>query len=231
MRRRMVALVRRVHVLLFASLGLTNPSQAEPAQRQSQAEPARETAPAAAEGPRASQRIDHEQHREPARDYMHAFGALAFGRGLRFNNPYRLERVLGDSPESLSLSATYLDFSLGVAQGDPMGVQHGVSAHLSTALTGIRQEVLTPSYRFLFRPASSWLWTGRLGVPLVLEPDVTAGVELGAGGVWHFLAGLGVYAELIGSVFFGAATLDKDRTTIPMLSGQLGLWADYEVFE
>ena len=56
------------------------------------------------------------------------------------------------------------------------------------------------------------MWTGRLGVPVVLEPDVTAGVELGAAAVWHFLAGLGIYAELIGSLFFGAATLDKDRT-------------------
>jgi len=183
------------------------------------------------QGPRASRRVDREQRRDPAADYVHAFGALALGRGLRFNNPYRLERVLGDSPESLSLSALYIDLSLGVAQGDPNGLQHGVSAHLSTALTGIRQEVLTPSYRLLYRPASSWLWTGRVGVPVVLEPDVSAGAELGAGAVWHFLAGLGVYAELIGSLFFGAATLDKDRTTIPMLSGQFGVWADYEVFE
>lgn len=183
------------------------------------------------QGPRASRRVDREQRRDPAADYVHAFGAVALGRGLRFNNPYRLERVLGDSPESLSLSALYIDLSLGVAQGDPNGLQHGVSAHLSTALTGIRQEVLTPSYRLLYRPASSWLWTGRVGVPVVLEPDVSAGAELGAGAVWHFLAGLGVYAELIGSLFFGAATLDKDRTTIPMLSGQFGVWADYEVFE
>lgn len=183
------------------------------------------------DGAEHSKRVGREHQRDVEADYIHVFGALALGRGVRFNNPYRLERVLGDTPESLSLSATYFDISLGVAQGDPTGLQHGVSAHLSTALTGVRQEVLTPSYRLLFRPQSRWLWTGRLGVPLVLEPDVSAGLELGAGSVWHFLAGLGIYAELIGSLFFGAATLDKDRTTIPMLSGQLGLWADYEVFE
>jgi len=222
--------VRSIGVCLLASVGFTSPSPAEP-RRSTHAVAPTTGALEESEGPRASRRIDREQRYDPADHYVHAFGAVALGRGLRFNNPYRLERVLGDSPESLSLSATYLDISLGVAEGDPTGLQHGVSAHLSTALTGIRQEVLTPSYRLLFRPASSWLWTGRLGVPLVLEPDVTAGVELGAGGVWHFLAGLGIYAEVIGSVFFGAATLDKDRTTIPMLSGQLGVWADYEVFE
>ena len=226
----MASLVWSVCAGVLVSVGFTSSGVAEPAR------PASEVAQAdgqtdAALGPGASRRVDRAQRHDPALGYVHAFGGLALGRGLRFNNPYRLERVLGDSPESLSLSATYIDISLGVAQGDPTRLQHGVSAHLSTALTGIRQEVLTPSYRLLYRPASAWLWTGRLGIPLVLEPDVTAGVEFGAGAVWHFLAGLGIYTELIGSLFFGAATLDKDRTTIPMLSGQLGLWADYEVFE
>lgn len=217
---------------VFACFGFASSGLTEPARAPAQAEAARAGSPTESSvGPRASRRIDREQRHEPTADYAHAFGAVALGRGLRFNNPYRLERVLGDSPESLSLSATYIDVSLGVAQGDPMGLQHGMSAHLSTALTGIRQEVLTPSYRLLFRPTSRWLWTGRFGIPLVLEPDVTAGLEIGAGGVWHFLAGLGFYAELIGSLFFGAATLDQDRTTIPMVSGQLGVWADYEVFE
>ena len=180
------------------------------------------------EGPR---RVELERQRDVAATYVHAFGALALGRGLRFNNPYRLEKVLGETPESLSLSALYLDASLGVAQGDPNGWQHGASAHLSVALTGIRQEVLTPSYRLLFRSESRWLWTGRFGIPIVLEPDVTSGVELGLGSVYRVLAGLGVYAELIGSLYFGAATLDKDRTTVPIVSGQLGVWVDYEVFE
>lgn len=214
---------------MLVSLWFASPALAEPARGLGAG--GADRADDTEQGPRASRRVDREQRRDPAADYVHAFGAVALGRGLRFNNPYRLERVLGDSPESLSLSALYIDLSLGVAQGDPNGLQHGVSAHLSTALTGIRQEVLTPSYRLLYRPASSWLWTGRVGVPVVLEPDVSAGAELGAGAVWHFLAGLGVYAELIGSLFFGAATLDKDRTTIPMLSGQFGVWADYEVFE
>jgi hypothetical protein len=214
--------VRSLSAGLLAGWGLSSTSFAEP-EGSSQV--------AALDGAEHSRRVGREHQKDVEEDYVHVFGAVALGRGVRFNNPYRLERVLGDTPESLSLSASYFDISIGVAQGDPTGLQHGVSAHLSTALTGIRQEVLTPSYRLMFRPASRWLWTGRFGVPLVLEPDVTAGVELGAGSVWHFLAGLGVYAELIGSLFFGAATLDKDRTTIPMLSCQVGLWADYEVFQ
>ncbi len=180
---------------------------------------------------RAEARVARERAEFQAFDYLHWFGSLAMGRGLRFNNPYRLERVLGKTPESLSLSALYFDAAAGVAQGDPTGLQHGLSMHLAVALTGIRQEVLTPSYRLLFRPKSAWLWTLRLGVPVVLEPDVTLGAELGAGAVWHFLAGLGIYGELIGSLFFGAATPSQDRTTIPMVSAQLGVWVDYEVFE
>lgn len=180
---------------------------------------------------RAEQRIRDARSRVEATNYVHWFGSLALGRGLRFNNPYRLERVLGDDAESLSLSALYADVSAGMAQGDPSGLQHGLAVHLSLAITGIRQEVLTPSYRLLFRPQSRWSWTGRFGLPLVLEPDVTAGFEAGAGVVFRVLAGLGLYAELIGSIFYGAATLDHDRTTIPMLSSQLGLWLDYEVFE
>lgn len=223
MGRTIPCLVRSLSAGLLAGWGLSSTSFAEQDRGSAQVPKP--------DGAAHSRRVGKEHQKDVFADYVHVFGALALGRGVRFNNPYRLERVLGDTPESLSLSASYFDVSLGVAQGDPTGWQHGVSAHLSTALTGIRQEVLTPSYRLLFRPQSRWLWTGRFGVPLVLEPDVTAGVELGAGSVWHFLAGLGVYAELIGSLFFGAATLDKDRTTIPMLSGQLGLWVDYEVFE
>jgi hypothetical protein len=41
--------------------------------------------------------------------------SLAVGRGLRFNNPYRLEKPLGDTAESVSLAATYLDIGGGVA--------------------------------------------------------------------------------------------------------------------
>ena len=78
--------------------------------------------------------------------YAHLFGALEVGRGLRLNNPYRLETVLGDDAESLSLTATYLDVSAGAAFGRADLLQHGAALHASFALHGIPQEVLTPSY-------------------------------------------------------------------------------------
>jgi hypothetical protein len=214
--------------LSMVIVALTCPGFAEPAVRES-TQDAMTLGESATR--RAEERVQQERSRIMASNYVHWFGSLALGRGLRFNNPYRLERVLGDDAESMSLSALYADVAAGLAQGDPSGLQHGLGVHLSAALTGIRQEVLTPSYRLLFRPQSRWSWTGRFGLPLVLEPDVTAGFEVGVGAVCRFLAGLGIYAELIGSIFYGAATLDHDRTTIPMLSSQIGIWIDYEVIE
>jgi hypothetical protein len=66
-------------------------------------------------------------------------------------------------------------------------------------------------------------------MPIVLEPDANVGMELAAGAVWMFSGGLGLNAELVGSLFYGAATLEKPSTVIPLLSFELGLWIDYEV--
>ncbi len=114
--------------------------------------------------------------------YVRAFGFAGAGRGLRFNNPYRLETVLGDDAESLSLSATYLDLAVGATLGDPRALQHGAVAHLSIATDGIAQEVLSVSYLMLHPFGSRFLATARGGIPVVLEPDLNAGFELGLGG-------------------------------------------------
>jgi hypothetical protein len=161
--------------------------------------------------------------------YVHAFGFFGAGRGLRFNNPYRLETVLGDDAESLSLSATYLDLAVGATLGEARALQHGAVAHLSIATDGITQEVLSISYLMLHPFGSRFLVTGRGGVPVVLEPDLNAGFELGVGGAFLLSATFGLGAELVGSVFYGAATLDRSATVIPMVSLQAGLWVDYEV--
>ena len=173
--------------------------------------------------------IDDEQRRVEQGVYGHAFLSLALGRGLRTNNPYRLEHVLGDSAEGWSVSALYFDFGAGYLLGDPNGLEHGPSANLSVALTGIRQEVLTPGYRALMRLDSRWSSSLRLGVPIVLEPDLGGGVELGLAAIFRVLGGVAPYAELIYSVFFGAATYEADTTVIPIISLQLGLFTDYEV--
>jgi hypothetical protein len=160
--------------------------------------------------------------------YAHLFGGLELGRGLRLNNPYRLETVLGDDAESLSLTATYVDFSAGAAFGPPDSLQHGAALHLSFALHGIPQEVLSPSYVAIARFAPFRLH-GRVGTPIVLEPDLNVGAEIAAGGAWFLTAGLGVGLELGASLFYGAATYDRSVTAIPIVSLQGGLALDYEV--
>jgi hypothetical protein len=163
------------------------------------------------------------------KSYVHTFGFVGMGRGLRFNNPYRLSTVLGDDAESLSLSATYVDLAVGATLGDAYGLQHGAVAHLSIATDGITQEVLSLSYLMLYPLGPRFLATARGGVPVVLEPDLNAGFELGLGGAFLLSAAFGVSAELVGNVFYGAATLERSVTVIPMLSFQAGLWVDYEV--
>ena len=169
-----------------------------------------------------------EQPLSSSATYFNLLGAVALGRGVRFNNPFRLSTQLGDDGESLSLSATYADFSLGLALGSPNGLQHGGSVHLSVALDGITQEVLTPSYLALLRLTERWTLYARAGVPLILEPDFNAGAELALGGAWFFLSGTAVTTELVYDVFYGAATAEVSHTVIPILSLQAGLLFDYE---
>ncbi|MCB9577721.1 MAG: hypothetical protein H6717_11935 [Polyangiaceae bacterium] len=177
----------------------------------------------------ASAEPESELQLPPQGTYVHLLGAVSIGRGLRFNNPYRLATPLGNDAESLSLSATYLDLAATAAFGDPNGLQHGGSIHLSSALSGIPQEVATPSYVALLRLPPRFITYGRAGVPIVLEPDATFGLEAALGGAVLITGGLGVTAELVGSVFYGAATQEVDVTTIPMLSLQIGALIDYEV--
>ncbi len=172
---------------------------------------------------------EHETPLPPGGPYLHFMGALSLGEGLRFNNPYRLSKVLGKTAESLSLTLPYLDLSAAALLGRPDGLQHGLSMHLSTALTGIAQEVLTPSYIALMRLPPRWLVYGRAGLPIVLEPDASLGLEMAAGGAWMATAGLGITAELVGSIYYGAATEQTPVTTIPVLSLQIGALVDYEV--
>src|SRR4051812_8838246 len=55
----------------------------------------------------------------PVRGYRHWLGGAYLGRGLRFNNPYRLRSELGDGAQSLSLTATYLDLQAVRLFSDP----------------------------------------------------------------------------------------------------------------
>jgi hypothetical protein len=161
--------------------------------------------------------------------YGHGFGTVSVGRGMRLNNPYRLETQLGDEPEGLSFTASYLDVAMGASFGDPWGLRHGAVAHVSVALDGITQEVASLSYVTLFPLGRDWLVLGRAGFPVVLEPDLGLGLELGLGGAFLVTGGAGLTAELVSSLFFGAATWESDPTLVPVLSLQLGAYIEYEV--
>ena len=113
--------------------------------------------------------------------------------------------------------------------GDENGLQHGIVGHLSVALEGVRQEVLSFSYVALHPFARDFLGYARAGFPIVLEPDRGGGFELAAGGVYFARAGLGFTAELVSSLFVGAGTRESEQTLIPILSLQAGVWLDYEV--
>jgi hypothetical protein len=179
--------------------------------------------------------VGYERYRTPIADgsaYWHAFGSLALGDGLRFNNPYRLSTPLGKTPESLSLTAAYYDLGLGVVRGPPDGLAHGAVLHLSMAAQGIPQEVLSLSYIALDRIGDGrTMLFGRAGIPVILQPDLGGGVEAAFGAAFMISAGLGVQSELVGSLYYGAGTLDHSVTTIPVLSGELGLFVDYEVLQ
>ncbi len=161
--------------------------------------------------------------------YMQFFGTLEFGQGMRFNNPYRLSTQLGQTGESLSLTAPYMDVGLALSFGDPDGFQHGAALHWSAALSGVPQQVLTPTYLLAYRGSSRWLAYGRFGPSLVMTPETTLGFELGGGFGWFLTGGLAVSGELVGDLYYGAGTREKGITTYPILSGQLGLLFLYEV--
>ncbi len=160
--------------------------------------------------------------------YQHWLGGVYLGRGLRFNNPYRLRRVLGDDPKSLSLGATYLDVHAGRTFSAPDGFEHGVALHLSIATDGIRQEVATPSYLLLRRFTPRVLGYARAGFPIVLDPDAAVGLEAGVGGAYFLTANLGIGVELDFSLFYGAATIERAVTAIPVASLALGVFFDWE---
>lgn len=160
--------------------------------------------------------------------YFQVFATSFLGDGLRFNNPYRLATPLGSNAESLSRTAAYVDFGVAMTLGAPAGVQHGLALRTSIAIEGVRQSVLTPSY-LLWRRGRSWAFYGRAGIPIVLSPNVTGGVELGGGAVWFVRGGIGVAGELVGDLVYGAGTRDVARPAYPVLSAQLGLVVALEV--
>lgn len=159
----------------------------------------------------------------------HFVTTIGFGKGLRFNNPYRLSTQLGEDAASLSLTATYLDVGLAGTYGAADGIQHGAALHLGGALHGVSQAYATPSYLATLRLDPRWLVLGRVGPTFLLSPDSNVGGELAMGAVFFGSAGLGLGVEGLLDMFYGAATLDSVASAIPIVSLQLELVVDLEV--
>lgn len=166
---------------------------------------------------------------KPPTGYARVVGTLAFGDGLRFNNPYRLSTQLGQTAESLSLTSAYIDLGAGFALGPPNGLQHGAALRFSAALSGVSQQVLTPSYFVAVHGPRRTLAFGRAGTPILLSPDAGVGAELGAGIGYFLTAKVGLFGEVVGDLFYGAGTFDVKYAVYPVLSAQLGLIIDAEI--
>ncbi len=181
--------------------------------------------------PRAAAAKDEPAERAWAAErpgYLRLFASGMVGDGLRFNNPYRLATPLGGDAESVSRTAVYGDVGLGLALGRAEGIQHAGVLRTTFALEGIRQVMMTPSY-LLWRRWGALAAYGRVGLPVVFDPNPNVGGELGAGGVYFIRGGIGLVGELVGDVFYGAGTRDVSRPVYPLLGAQLGLQVDLEV--
>lgn len=193
--------------------------------RAAQAEDAGEGAPETL-SPTEARRLERLEH--PSATYARFFGTFAAGKGLRFNNPYRLESQLGEEATSASLTAAYVDAGLNLTFGDPDGLQHGASVHVGGAVEGVTQPFVTPGYVLAYRASLPALLYARVGLPILLAPDPNVGGELAASGSYFFTSGLGLTGELAFDLFYGAATLDAKYSVIPVLSLSLGVIVDYE---
>ena len=157
------------------------------------------------------------------------FGTAMFGDGLRLNNPYRLSHELGSSGESLSATAPYLDLAIGATFGKARGLEHGARLGWSVSVTGVPQQVITPSYLAMMRLSPKWLAYGWAGLPILIEPDVNLGGELAVGGAWLARAGIGATCALVVDGFYGAGTAETRASFYPVVSAQMGLFVSYEV--
>jgi hypothetical protein len=161
--------------------------------------------------------------------YLRSQVDVGLGKGVRFNNPFRLQTQLGSTAESLSLSAAYLDLRAMAQTGNPFGWHYGVAVSASLAVEGISQQVITGSFA-TGRPLSDYFWlNGSLGCPLILGPDLNAGLELGVEASYWPRAGWGMYLGGVWDQFWGAATDESEAVSIPIVALQAGISVRYEV--
>lgn len=212
----------------FSSAGSAEPSVPLAAGGGSAAEPPAPAADAARDGlPVADEQPDEGSCQSLC--YVHTFVDVGAGKALRFNNPFRLQTQLGDSPESLSATATTLDLKLGAVVGDPFSWHHGLSVSIAIAVEGVPQQVITPAYQFAVPLGTYVWWRGHLGPAIVTQPSGNVGLEAGTQLLGMIRAGIAPYLGLVYAQYWGAATDRTQATVIPLLGAQLGVSVMYEV--
>lgn len=193
------------------------------------AEDGASTAPEARPATDATAPPKAEPKEESPSGYLNLFATLGFGGGFRFNNPYRLATQLGADAASVSLSPGFVDFSGNMTFGLPTNVQHGGSVHAGAALGGVPQAYMNVSYILDYHRHAAWMFHARIGPTILLSPDINVGGELASGFSWLFTGALGLTSELAFDLFYGAGTLERTYSVVPIVSAQLGVIVDFEV--
>ncbi len=138
---------------------------------------------------------------------------------------------------------SYLDAFGGVVLPGSGLLRHQLTLQLSVNLSGdgnytfgldpLEQWTFMPAYTLRFQPqriaVPDYFAYGRVGIPLTVSPDFTWGVEVDAGFTYMLLAGLGIYAEVGYSMFFGGKDRSGSTSIHPLLSAELGVIFDIEV--
>lgn len=159
------------------------------------------------------------------------FATASGGTGFRFNNPYRLSSQVGEDATSLSTIDPYFDVSANFVFG-PVGLpQHGVSLHVGAPVVGVFQPFITPSYILAYRGDLPVLLYGRVGTPMLLSPDFNLGAELAGSASYFVTPGIGFTGEVMLDLFYGAATLETQASTVPVLALSWGVIVDVEFLQ
>ncbi len=169
------------------------------------------------------------------KDPLRIIGGIGGGLSLRLarNLDFQQERF---APAFLDL---YAGLILPGARGFRHGFTVGVSANLSgdgsfsLGMDPFEQFTITPGYIGRIQlddsPVADFLLLLKVGIPLTVSPDFAPGLEVGIGATYLFLTGLGIYAEVSASAFMGGDSPSGSFTIHPLLSGELGIYVDFEV--
>lgn len=166
---------------------------------------------------------------------MRIVGRLGVGGALRL--------VAHDDFQQDRLAPSYLDLQGALVLPLAGALRHSVLVGASTNLeadgsfvSGVdpfQQWVFSAGYGlhvpFGRAGAPTWLVGGHVSGAVVVSPDLTWGIEVGGDAAYHFLAGLGVYAEVNVGTYFGAEDRFGNLTVNPLLALEVGLTWDYEV--